>query len=50
MGVPQGPVRSHFAPYGAHYVSTLSSVTVGDFKGVNVIGNVWVAGLRVFFN
>jgi hypothetical protein len=39
-----------FAPYGAHYVSTLSSVTVGDFKGVSVIGNVWVAGIRVFFN
>jgi len=39
-----------FAPYGAHYVSTLGSVTVGDFKGVNVIGNVWVAGIRVFFN
>jgi len=39
-----------FAPYGAHYVSTLGSVTVGDFTGVNVIGNVWVAGIRVFFN
>jgi hypothetical protein len=38
------------APYGAHYVSTLSNVTVGDFKGESVIGNVWVAGLRVFFN
>jgi hypothetical protein len=38
------------APYGAHYVSTLGSVTVGDFTGVNVIGNVWVAGIRVFFN
>ena len=38
------------APYGSHYVSTLSSVTVGDFTGVNVIGNVWVAGVRVFFN
>ena len=39
-----------FAPYGSHYVSTLGSVTVGEFKGVNVIGNVWVAGIRVFFN
>jgi opacity protein-like surface antigen len=39
-----------FAPYGSHYVSTLGSVTVGDFTGVNVIGNVWVAGIRVFFN
>jgi hypothetical protein len=38
------------APYGAHYVSTLSSVTVGDFKAESVIGNVWVAGVRVFFN
>jgi hypothetical protein len=39
-----------FAPYGSHYVSTLGSVTVGEFKGVDVIGNVWVAGIRVFFN
>lgn len=39
-----------FAPYGAHYVSTLASVTVGGFEGVNVIGNVWVAGIQVFFN
>ena len=39
-----------FAPYGSHYVSTLGSVTVGDFKGLSVIGNVWVAGIRVFFN
>lgn len=38
------------APYGAHYVSTLSSVTIGDVERANVIGNVWVAGLRVFFN
>jgi hypothetical protein len=38
------------APYGAHYVSTLASVTVGEFTGQNVIGNVWVAGIRVFFN
>jgi hypothetical protein len=42
--------RISLAPYGSHYVSTLSSVTVDDFKGVNVIGNVWVAGVRVFFN
>jgi hypothetical protein len=39
-----------FAPYGSHYVSTLASVTVGEFTSVNVIGNVWVAGIRVFFN
>jgi hypothetical protein len=38
------------APYGAHYVSTLASVTVGEVTSVNVIGNVWVAGIRVFFN
>jgi len=25
-------------------------VKVGDFESVNVIGNVWVAGIRVFFN
>jgi hypothetical protein len=31
-------------------VSTLASVTVGEFTGVNIIGNVWVAGVRVFFN
>jgi hypothetical protein len=39
-----------FAPNGAHYVSTLASVTTGEFTGVNVIGNVWVAGIQVFFN
>lgn len=39
-----------FALYGAHYVSTLGSVTVGDFTGVNVIGNVWVAGVTMFFH
>ena len=38
------------APYGAHYVSTLSSVGVGAVERVNVIGNAWVAGLRVFIN
>lgn len=38
------------APYGSHYVSTLGSVKVEDFERVNVIGNVWVAGIRVFFN
>ncbi|MFO7692546.1 MAG: hypothetical protein R6V57_05630 [Vicinamibacterales bacterium] len=42
--------RVSFAPFGAHYVSTLSKVTVGDFQSVNVIGNVWVAGVQVFFN
>jgi len=39
-----------FAPFGSHRVSTLSSVTVGDVESVNVIGNVWLAGVRVFFN
>jgi len=38
------------ALYGAHYVSTLASVTVGEFTGENVIGNVWAAGIRLFFN
>ena len=38
------------APYGSHYVSTLGSVKVGDVESVNVIGNVWMAGIRVFFN
>jgi hypothetical protein len=42
--------RVSLAPFGAHYVSTLASVTVGEFQGVSVIGNVWVAGIQLFFN
>ena len=42
--------RVSLAPFGAHYVSTLASVTVGAFESVSVIGNVWVAGFQVFFN
>jgi opacity protein-like surface antigen len=39
-----------FAPFGSHYVSTLASVTLGEFESVNVIGNTWLAGIRFFFN
>jgi hypothetical protein len=39
-----------FAPFGSHYVSTLASVTLGETESVNVIGNTWVAGIRLFFN
>ncbi len=41
--------RVSVAPFGAHYVQTVGSVTVDEFEAVNVVGNSWVAGVSVIF-
>jgi hypothetical protein len=42
--------RFAWGPYGAHYVSTLGSATIGSFQAQNIIGNAWFAGVGLVFN
>ncbi len=42
--------RFSWGPYGAHYVGTLGSATIGSFQAQNIIGNTWFAGVGFVFN
>lgn len=42
--------RFAWGPYGAHYVGTLGSATIGSFQAQNIIGNTWLAGFGFVFN
>jgi hypothetical protein len=42
--------RFSWGPYGAHYVGTLGSATIGSFQAQNIIGNTWLAGVGFMFN
>jgi hypothetical protein len=42
--------RLSWGPYGAHYVGTLGSATIGSFQAQNIIGNTWFAGVAFVFN
>lgn len=37
--------RLAWGPYGAHYVGTLGSATIGSLQAQNIIGNTWLAGV-----
>ena len=42
--------RVAWGPYGAHYVGTLGSATIGSFQAQNIIGNTWFAGVAFVIN
>ena len=42
--------RLAWGPYGAHYVGTLGSATIGSFQAQNIIGNTWFAGVAFVIN
>jgi hypothetical protein len=42
--------RVAWGPYGAHYVGTLGSATIGSFQAQNIIGNTWFAGIAFVVN
>ena len=42
--------RIAWGPYGAHYVGTLGSATIGSFQAQNIIGNTWFAGVAFVVN